>query len=669
MDDLTILHLSDLHIDSEGTKYSKLLASLLSDIKKSKEESFADKNVVVVVTGDIIHMGNKSAISNAKRFFEDLKETLLEKIVGVYIVPGNHDKYRTEANKFLIPSYRSIMDNKISYNNKNISIGDKVEFNLPFAENFWRYQEESYKRSGYFDFVNFIYTDLFSEMEETKQIVTKTYGVQVLEVKGKKYCFVLLNTAWSCIDDKDIRHVILGDFQLNYIYEKFHELTDETDIELTFVLGHHPLEYFYGREQDNLFDKMISFNEMSANAYICGHTHDRNVINWSNNRHTIYTLMTGIGWKEVSGNHVKSHYYSIYSFNLDLNVMEILVKNSDDNGNFQADLRIYTGGDDAKEKLIKPIKFNDKIGKILFSTGIGISSKAMYASNQFLKYSSRVMQQLVKISVEARNWLEEDKEDFLNTYNFNERSQNEIDRLDQLLFEHMIESNKITFDKSTKNKEVEDILRENADFIYDKFQGFLQKLCDKLEQKFTADLQEGQVVRIHCRYLDRGNRCTYRGLCTSFSHNIDKTQYSLSDIEYGDLIEAIMEKERNQSGCMIYSLNEQLCKKKLKDKWRDFITIIPQIQENVYRKRMGNGNYKMAPFLTFGVTINNKAQEELLYCMDYLSAHVIIGDILQNYINTFLIDINKFCTWVKKDTNREARLNNEDNKKSEQRKL
>ena len=173
MDDLTILHLSDLHIDSEGTKYSKLLARLLSDIKKSKEESFADKNVVVVVTGDIIHMGNKSAISNAKRFFEDLKETLLEKIVGVYIVPGNHDKYRTEANKFLIPSYRSIMDNKISYNNKNISIGDKVEFNLPFAENFWRYQEESYKRSGYFDFVILFILTCFQKWKKQNKLSPK----------------------------------------------------------------------------------------------------------------------------------------------------------------------------------------------------------------------------------------------------------------------------------------------------------------------------------------------------------------------------------------------------------------------------------------------------------------------------------------------------------------
>lgn len=50
--------------------------------------------------------------------------------------------------------------------------------------------------------------------------------------------------------------------------------------------------------------------------------------------------------------------------------------------------------------------------------------------------------------------------------------------------------------------------------------------------------------------------------------------------------------------------------------------------------------------------------------MDYLSIHVIIGDILQTYINTFLIDISKFCAWVKTDTNKETQLN-KSSKKSE----
>lgn len=58
----------------------------------------------------------------------------------------------------------------------------------------------------------------------------------------------------------------------------------------------------------------------------------------------------------------------------------------------------------------------------------------------------------------------------------------------------------------------------------------------------------------------------------------------------------------------------------------------------------------MIPYLTFGVTINSVEQEEILYCMDCFSIHMILGNILQTYINTFLIDVSKFCKWISEDT-------------------
>ena len=133
MDDLIILHLSDLHIDSKGGKYSNLLKELLADIK-DQSPLFPDGRVAVVITGDVINQGNRAAVKNAKLFFKDLKEALKKKIAGLYIVPGNHDKYRTDANKFLIPSYRSIMDNKVSYNVNHLQKGD-IRFDSSFAEN------------------------------------------------------------------------------------------------------------------------------------------------------------------------------------------------------------------------------------------------------------------------------------------------------------------------------------------------------------------------------------------------------------------------------------------------------------------------------------------------------------------------------------------------------
>ena len=52
MNDFTVLHLSDLHIDNTDGHLSVLLKNLLEDIKVELEKA---KHVVIVVTGDIVH--------------------------------------------------------------------------------------------------------------------------------------------------------------------------------------------------------------------------------------------------------------------------------------------------------------------------------------------------------------------------------------------------------------------------------------------------------------------------------------------------------------------------------------------------------------------------------------------------------------------------------------
>lgn len=69
MNDLTILHLSDLHIDGQAA-YPEILKNLLVHIKEEIAPT-REKTLVVAVTGDIIDKGNKAAIDNAKKFFED----------------------------------------------------------------------------------------------------------------------------------------------------------------------------------------------------------------------------------------------------------------------------------------------------------------------------------------------------------------------------------------------------------------------------------------------------------------------------------------------------------------------------------------------------------------------------------------------------------------------
>lgn len=99
MNDFTILHLSDLHINQKGERLSILMENLLIDIKQ--EMKLVD-NIIVVVTGDIVHKGNYNYKENAIAFFKELKKVLKEKVKDIYIVPGNHDKVRNSIDSKII---------------------------------------------------------------------------------------------------------------------------------------------------------------------------------------------------------------------------------------------------------------------------------------------------------------------------------------------------------------------------------------------------------------------------------------------------------------------------------------------------------------------------------------------------------------------------------------
>lgn len=639
MNDLVILHLSDLHIDGIGKSYSKLLRALLNDIK-TQIVSIPDNRLVIVVTGDIINMGDRRALSNAKKFFQRLKDIVGTKLKAIYIVPGNHDKKRSPINSFLVPAYRGLANEF------------RTElFDDSFAEQLWPLQKETYQESGYFELMDYIYDELFN-LEEIGMIAKNTYGVHVLDIDGKKYCFIMLNTAWSCADNFDTRRLILGKFQLDEIGRQFHDLTDDEDtVHMTFVMGHHPIECLFGAEQDALFSHMISYTEMSANAYLCGHTHDRNVINWSNNRHAIYTLMTGFGWPEVPSERVHDHYYSLYMFNLDLNSIDIYVRKTNDGSGFIPDLSIYTGqGTQGCDRLVRPIRFEEAQGAIVLSSTKSAPSKTVYASTDFLHYSRCFQYKMHEISLDTGIIIESYKNDLYdNLLPYVGADEDSCDEIDDLLLEYLNDPDVLTSWPSEKADIIRNIMRQNKNTICDNFQSFVQRLCQKLHEGLVENVSKGQIVRFHFRYLADKATSTYSTLCSSFSV-FDKNEEEAnlpSDIKYGDLLEAAF--VNPTSGCLIYSVNESLCTNKLKDKWEDFITIVPKFEKNIYQKKVGKFTTKQYPLLTFGVTINDLEYKKLLQCMDFYSVDQYISDLLQRYLNVFMLDLDIFISWLKSE--------------------
>lgn len=655
MNDLTLLHLSDLHIEGTERNYSRLLDSLLSDIQE-QVKYIRDKSLIVVVTGDIIHQGplyseSKQAVENALKFFQKLHKYLGQKVVGIYIVPGNHDKYRTKEDKFLVPAYRAM---EREYKGPDTASGKATDFGQNFYSKFWPYHLDAYgvnHGSGYLYMLKKIYNmfGLTDEQLVQRSYSQETFGVDVIDVLGKKYCFILLNTSWSCLDDSDNRNLILGQFQINKLKSQFMELLenlpDSKRPDITFVLGHHPLEALTGREEDSIFREIISYEGFDANIYLCGHTHDRTVNNWINNRHSLTTLVTGFGWPLSSGNQrIRDHYYSIYVFNLNANSIDVYVRSTDDSGNFQPDFRIYTNDHHDENKLVFPIHAQDTHTYLPLQVGGNRSPKAFYISRQFMEYMCQYARKAQWLCIEAERIIEDNRNQVFEQLGPN--NDDDDDELGYSLYNYLF-ANLARTDTQIPS-DVTTLFADNQPFLYQLFLGFLSELCRRMQVTFLGDsLQSGDIVRFHFRYLSDKNTLQYHSLCKSLPDTIGDDQYTVSPIKYGELIEKAYESGYS----LIYTVNEEFISNKLKEYWKNFITVVPLFETNSYSKKNGNIT-KRYPYITFGVTTNSEKFDPLLYCMDYLSIKNLLEDLIGQYTQFFAISMDDFCKWAKKNLER-----------------
>lgn len=638
MNDLFILHLSDLHIDDKGLK---LHESLLSDIKE-QTISIPDKRLVVVVTGDVIDKGNPKAQDNAICFFDRLRQIVKNKLNAIYIVPGNHDKSRTSSNAFVVSAYRQLIHRQ----------DQKPVFDETFKNNFWSIHKDSYEKSGYLNLVRYIYQS-YSNLSEIEMIAEETYGVHVLSMNGKNYCFVLLNTAWSCADDSDTRQLILGDFQIKHISQKYIDATRGKKIDITFVLGHHPLDFLYGTEQDALFRRMISYNDLCANVYLCGHVHDRSVVNWSNNRHTIHSLVTGFGWPEQPSDRIHEHYYSIYAFHLNLNSMDIIVRRTADDSHFIDDLSIYTG-ENTMKKLTRPIDYKETPGTVELSSVKDVFPKTVFVTKAFLASGKQLFNSLNTVSIELGKQIGVYIDELFE--NLVPAKESEKECQTRVLFKYCMDDPGRYDILKPEQRELVEAIISSKDYkkrVFDNFQSYLQRLCLRLRQELEPDDNCAQNICCYFKYLVDKNSITYSTLCSSFTTSGPKNSdlSELPDTKYTGLLKAAF--ENSSSKCFIYSANEVICENVLNGNWKDYLVVAPNFRKNTFERKAFK-NRRLYPLLAFCVIVNDNKYENLLRCMDFFSVDVFISDLLQLYLDTFMIETNEFLEWIKKEDKKGA---------------
>src|SRR5690606_15169953 len=91
---IKIIHLSDLHLDSEkdNFKHTKLIEGLLSDLEK-----YVDDKSIIIFSGDFLNKGGVNFTSGVNPF-DSVKEKFLNVLTEkfpilknkIFFVPGNH---------------------------------------------------------------------------------------------------------------------------------------------------------------------------------------------------------------------------------------------------------------------------------------------------------------------------------------------------------------------------------------------------------------------------------------------------------------------------------------------------------------------------------------------------------------------------------------------------
>jgi len=643
MNDITILHLSDLHFDGTGKLYSKLIKSMLDDIKCELLKPI-HKKIVIAVTGDVLHKGSNKAVDKAYSFFAELKKILGDRIIAIYFVPGNHDKVRTAETQFLNCAFRSIP--KVKHSN----------FNIDNFKALWPLYLKTYsdtEGSGYLSLTKKVYS-LFG-IDSNKEFINNTFGVDEIDAFGKKICFVLLNTAWSCRDDNDSRNLIFGEFQGAIIKEQYENLVGLSSPDVTIALGHHPIECFDGTEEDYLFSRLSSFEGLNADIYLCGHEHDRTIINWYNNQHSMSTLITGIGWPENEENrHVGNHYYSYYVINKDINSVDVYIRGTNDRGEFSPDFRIYSEKPIEGDSIRMPLRINASRAYMTLHSEDNEWNKSLFISNELLDYSKLYFNAIARMNRYVSRWLEEIKNDFYESAEINQNlncdpASDNFCGEDELLYNYLFTRTDSTV--LNGSSEIEKIFKDNKRFLFDKFLGFLQRLCQQMHNTLIGDcLSEGEITRFHFQYLADKNVFSYASLCVSFGQGDELVDYKLPDMKYGGLIEVA---DKMKKG-MVYSVNEHICEHKLNSKWHNFITVVPDFTGNTYIKKVNEFRSKEVPYLVFGVTTNTPKMDRLLYCMDFYSIEKTLADIIGSFLEIFKLDIGEFCSWVKAEFKKEA---------------
>ena len=577
-----IIHLSDLHITNERTI---TLSNLISSLSQNKE--LQNKNVFLVITGDIINRGDYDKYSDAAcTFFTDLKKELTRKkikILDIHIVPGNHDKTNTASNKLFSIAQQAGIEfplNVAEQKSKSLS-------HIPLEEDVLVLQSQAFEK--YISLCNKIFEmfDIRDKMGNMKQY-KETYGVESNAIDETCIAFIRMNTAFSCNgtpNDYEKYHLTIGATQYNQLRDQYVTIRNIAKSEqynlLTFCLAHHPTLYLTPKEANKLSKMLLSENDFNVDYILTGHVHDAAITNLSDHNRNVINLETGIGWPDDADESHKNHRYAIYGIDEEKSLFWSTMYKTNLANNFEVDVD-YLLTDDEKQnkKICSPLKRRD-FAFIDINTQ-GSIKDFLFVNDESMNDLKKLYETISAYSTMCEKILVSYKSRHVDYLLQDEDIKNEAILILQKNIEK-IENNE--YDLGGLNNTLDSIfnlgIKKNSDKIRELFMSYLQHITLLFVEYFSQYFEEDSETRAVFRaYSKETGKCVpiFKSPLEAPPRADAKINTTGQPREY-EYKGSLIEYAHKQKQSVIYSVNQDNHNFK-SENWDDFITIIPKLNKN-----------------------------------------------------------------------------------------
>lgn len=252
-DELTLLHLSDLHIKNNFPEQEKCRECFLRFLEEYSQQGLID---YVAITGDVMHHSDNNNYAPARDFIGKLLKSLELKEDALFVVPGNHDKDISDLLSLGKKGEKKIEQERT--NVKNILKGERA--GNEFLSRFGTYLRFAAPYNTGMEVPAFF-----------ERAGGKPVGVCVRQ--KHKVCFVLLNTEWLYLNPADQTNMMVGNVLVKEIDDMVYNYEDYRVI----TLIHRSFrqlaweEVYSEEERKSSMDLIIDF----SNLILAGHGHTK----------------------------------------------------------------------------------------------------------------------------------------------------------------------------------------------------------------------------------------------------------------------------------------------------------------------------------------------------------------------------------------------------------